>query len=337
MKKKSKKKHTKKGLTGRRYSPSEKKRIIEESKTKTFKELYEIYGVAAETIRRWKIREKNSEKNNESKKDNNYSGNHPNWKTVLDIWKSRPGLGPLQITNQMKRKGIRINVATVRLVMEENGYTPPKTVTKEADIRTYEAVRPLELVHMDFKHFYINKQKVYLLLMQDDYSRFIMSYKTTDSENMAAVIKTFEQGINTHGKMQTLITDGGSAFYSWNGVNKFQRLLSEEYGIDHIKAGSCRSNGKIESVNKQIEKELLRVTEFSNLDDMDHGVCEWIQFYNFERTHMGLPKATVPADRFLPGWNYMNSVPVLAKRLKNENNDKYLWMEILKMAAKQLN
>ncbi len=172
--------------------------------------------------------------------------------------------------------------------------------------------------------------------MQDDYSRFIMSYKTTDSENMAAVIVVFEEGINKHGKMQTLITDGGSAFYSWNGVNKFQRLLSEEYGVDHIKAGSCRSNGKIESVNKQIEKELLRITEFSNLEDMDSGVREWIQFYNFERTHMGLPDATVPADRFLPGWNHTTSNHGFIIETRKKSEDKELSMEILKILAKQL-
>jgi len=332
MKRKRKKK---KALTGRRYSESEKKQILEDSKTKTLEQLNEIYGVAAESIRRWKIKEKVLNENNEGKKEENYSGSHPNWKKVLEIWKSRPGLGPLQITNQMKREKIRINVATVRLIMEENGYTPPKTVIKETGLR-YEAVRPLELVHMDFKHFYINKQKVYLLLMQDDYSRFIMNYKTTDSENIDAVTEVFESGINRHGKMQTLITDGGSAFYSWNGVNKFQKLLSEEHGVDHIKAGSCRSNGKIESVNKQIEKELLRIENFSNLEDMDTGVYEWIRFYNFERTHMGLPQCKVPADRFMPGWNQNASDTAITGQFKNSYDDKDLWIEILKIVTKKL-
>ncbi|MCP4552724.1 MAG: DDE-type integrase/transposase/recombinase [Bacteroidetes bacterium] len=336
------KKQVKKANTGRRYSKSEKKRILKDSESKTLQEINDIYGVYPETIRRWKIREKYLNNNNEDKNEGSYSGTHPNWERVLNIWKSRPGLGPLQITNQMKREKIRINVGTVRLIMEENGYTPPKTIIKETDDRRYEAVRPLELVHMDFKHFYINKQKVYLLLMQDDFSRFIMGYKTTDSENMKAVIEVFESAVNRHGKMQTLITDGGSAFYSWNGVNKFQRLISEEYGVDHIKAGSCRSNGKIESVNKQIEKELLRIETFSNLDDMDAGICEWIRFYNFERTHMGLPLATVPADRFMPCWNQTSvseqqSTPSFIEQLKNSKDDKELWVEILKIAVKKIN
>ena len=74
------------------------------------------------------------------------------------------------------------------------------------------------------------------------------------------------------------MTDAGSAFYSWNGMNRFQKLISEEYGIDQTKAGSPRSNGKVESVNKQIEKELLTVKEFSSLDDAGHGIAEWIEF-----------------------------------------------------------
>ena len=340
----SNRKKAKKANTGRRYSKSEKKRILKDSESKTFQELKDIYGVTPETIRRWKKREKSNSNNdnNENQTDESYSGNHPNWKKVVEIWKSRPGLGPLQITNQMKRNEIRINVGTVRLILEENGYTPPKTIIKDGDDRRYEAVRPLELVHMDFKHFYINKQKVYLLLIQDDFSRFIMGYKTTDSENMKAVIEVSEESINKYGKMQTLMTDGGSAFYSWNGVNKFQKLLSEEYGVDHIKAGSCRSNGKIESVNKQIEKELLKIETFSNLEDMDAGVCEWIQFYNFERTHMGLPQAMVPADRFMPGWNQTNASDQQSnlsfiEQLKHSNYDKELLMAILKIVVKKLN
>ena len=58
MKKKRKKK---KSLTGRRYSKSEKKQILEDSKTKTLAQLYDIYGVVPETIRRWKKREKTLE------------------------------------------------------------------------------------------------------------------------------------------------------------------------------------------------------------------------------------------------------------------------------------
>jgi putative transposase len=237
-------------------------------------------------------------------------------------------LGPAQLSNQLRREKIKISVSTVRNILEENGYTPPRAMVKSERVMRYEAARPRALVHMDFKHFYIHKQKAFLLLLQDDYSRFLCGHKLTDSENMDAVIDVFEECILRYGKMQMLMTDAGSAFYSWNGMNRFQKLISEEYGIDHIKAGSPRSNGKVESVNKQIEKELLNVKEFSSLEDASNGISEWIEFYNFERTHMGLPKEEVPADRFLYGWNKNKGI---AKESKNP-----VWEEVLKVAINKM-
>jgi transposase InsO family protein len=325
--------------TGRRYSPSEKKAILEASTQSSYEELYEQYGVCRETIRRWQLRAKNQKETSKRCDQESYSGTHENWKKAVQIWKKHPGLGPQQICNQLRREKIRINVATVRLILEENGYTPPKTIIKEEQCRRYEAVRPLELVHMDFKHFYINKQKAYLLLMQDDYSRFLLGHKLTDSENMESVIGLFEMAVNRYGKMQTLMTDAGSAFYCWNGVNKFQRLISQEYGVDQIKAGSPRSNGKVESVNKQIEKELLRTRRFSSLLEADHGIEEWISFYNFSRTHMGLPPGLVPADRFLYGWNRKEEPGDLSieKQLKSsEKLQNTQWLEILKIVMSKV-
>lgn len=348
MKKKSKTEKSKKnlngkrkssGMTGRRYSPSEKKAILKAIDESSYEEVHKRYGVSPETIRRWQLRVKNQTKTSKSSGEENYSGSHSNWKKVVEIWKTRPGLGPQQICNQLKREKIRINVATVRLILEENGYTSPKTVIKDEECRRYEAVRPLELVHLDFKHFYINKQKAYLLLMQDDYSRFLLGHNLTDSENMESVIWLFETAVNRYGRMQTLMTDGGSAFYSWNGINKFQRLISEEYGVDQIKAGSPRSNGKLESVNKQFEKEVLRTRKFSDLSETDHGIEEWIRFYNFSRTHMGLPSGLVPADRFLYGWNQKEEVidSSIENQLKSsEKLENAQWLELLKLVIGKL-
>jgi len=57
--------------------------------------------------------------------------------------------------------------------------------------------------------------------MQVDYSRFLRGYKLSESENMDVVIEVFEDCVNRYGRMQTLMTDAGSAFYSWNGINRF--------------------------------------------------------------------------------------------------------------------
>lgn len=315
--------------SSRRYDENEISIIVEACKTMEITEVSSISGTKPPTIRIWKRRfdDKKSQSPSDINK-NHYNGYHKHWQRVLDLWRSKPGLGPAQLSNQLRRENIKISVSTVRNILEENGYTPPRAIVKSERVLRYEAARPRELVHMDFKHFYIHKQKTFLLLLQDDYSRFLCGYKLTDSENMDAVIEVFEDCISKYGKMMKLMTDAGSAFYSWNGMNRFQKLISEEYGIDHIKAGSPRSNGKVESVNKQIEKELLTVKEFSSLEDASYGIAEWVEFYNFERTHMGLPKGEVPADRFLYGWNKSSKVPTEPKNP--------VWEEVLKVAINKM-
>jgi putative transposase len=336
----------------RRYSRAERQAILADAtQGKTQKNLFEKYGVCRETVARWKRRVAQAEDASKQipqpseasvaerpasvePSESKHKGYHPHWKEVVTLWRSRPGLGPAQIRNQLHRAGIKINVATVRKIMEENGYTPPKTTVKEIETNRYEAVRPLELVHMDFKHFYINRQKVYLLLLQDDFSRFLCGHRMTDSENMKSVIAAFEECINSYGKMQTLMTDAGSAFYSWNGINRFQKLLSQEYGVDHIKAKSPRSNGKIENVNKQIEKEVLNVERYASLQEANDAIRDWLRFYNFERTHMGLPQGMVPADRFLPGWNC--GVPAKETSNSKETLSQEVWTEVLKVALSHM-
>ncbi len=50
---------------------------------------------------------------------------------ILALWKQQPGLGPSQIRNQLKRKGYKASVKTVREIMEDHGYIQPKARRKE--------------------------------------------------------------------------------------------------------------------------------------------------------------------------------------------------------------
>jgi hypothetical protein len=60
---------------------------------------------------------------------------------VLAEYKRHPELGPSQIRNQLRRKGIKVSVHTARRVMEEAGYRPPK-IKREPHDQRWESVRP---------------------------------------------------------------------------------------------------------------------------------------------------------------------------------------------------
>lgn len=113
-------------------------------------------------------------------------------KEILDEWHRHPGLGPSQIKNQLRRKGIKTSVNTVRRVMEEAGYRPPKVERKPHDER-YEATRPNHLWHLDFVHRNIHKANTFTLILIDDFSRYVVGHGVDESERADFVIAAFEE------------------------------------------------------------------------------------------------------------------------------------------------
>jgi putative transposase len=215
---------------------------------------------------------------------------------ILNTWKQHPLLGPSQIKNQLRRLGYKMSVNTVRNVMEEHGYVTPRIKRKE-HTGSYEAVRPRQLYHLDFFHLYVHKQKQVLLLIEDDFSRFIAGWTLVETENANAVIEALEQAIGRYGKPEAVMTDRGTAFYSWSGVTRFENLLVE-YGIDYWVAREPQPNGKVEALNASVQRELVRKIEFVDLADAARQIEKWVRYYNFERTHHALGGMLVPADRF---------------------------------------
>jgi transposase InsO family protein len=215
---------------------------------------------------------------------------------IINMWKQHPLLGPSQIKNQLRRLGYKMSVNTVRNVMEEHGYVTPKIQRKE-HTGSYEAVRPRQLYHLDFYHLHVHKQKQVLLLIEDDFSRFIAGWTLVETENAEAVIEAFEKAITRYGRPEAVMSDRGSAFYSWSGVSRFENLLVE-YGIDYLVARQPQTNGKVEALNATVQRELIRKIEFVDLADAARQIDQWVRYYNCERTHHALGGILVPADRF---------------------------------------
>jgi|SRR3989339_295990 len=217
---------------------------------------------------------------------------------VLREWKENPGLGPGQIRNQLRRQRITISMKTVRSIMQANGY---KATVQKKDINglRFEASRPLELAQMDILEFYINKLKVYLFLLLDDYSRFILGWHLVEETSADEVIKVVGKAVGRYGKMEELLTDRGFVFYSWHGINRFEKYLEME-GIDQIHASAHhpKTLGKVEACNKSIKHELLKQYHFLTAQEAGSAIEKWVNAYNYRRTHQGIGGLLVPAERF---------------------------------------
>jgi transposase InsO family protein len=225
---------------------------------------------------------------------------------ILSEWKTHPGLGPSQIVNQLRRKGVKVGVHTARRVMEDAGYRPPKVVRKKHD-RRYEAVRPNHMWHLDFVQRYIGRVSTFSLILIDDCSRFVVGHGVDDAERADMVIETFEQATERHGRPEYVMHDKGSAFWSWRGISRFTALLTE-MGIDPIVADEKEWNGKVEVFNANLHKELFDAHRFYDVAEMRRRLAAHLHWYNHGRTHHALGGLLVPADRY-----YGRTAEVLAR------------------------
>jgi transposase InsO family protein len=218
---------------------------------------------------------------------------------VLATWERYSGFGPSQIRGQLRRQGITISTRSVQKIMEANGYHGIRKKRKERGFERFEASRPLELCQMDILEFFIHKLKLYLIILLDDYSRFILGWRLLDKTSIDWVIGVVQDAIDRYGKMEEVLTDRGFVFYSWHGINRFERYLETE-GIHHTHARPHHPQtlGKVEAVNKQIQKELIKRERFMSASDAEAAIFRWMKIYNYERTHQGLGGFLVPGDRF---------------------------------------
>jgi len=215
---------------------------------------------------------------------------------ILGEWKKHPGLGPSQIRNQPRAKCVKVSVNTVRRVMEEAGYRPPKVRRQPHDQR-YEAVRPNHIWHLDFVHRHIHRATTFTLILIDDHSRYVVGHGVDEVERADMVIETFEEAVRRHGKPEMVMHDKGGAFWSWRGISRFTALLTE-LGVDQIVAEHKEWNGKVEVFNANLHKELFDVQRFVDVGEMRRRLATHLHFSNHARTHHALGGLLVPADRY---------------------------------------
>ena len=283
----------------RSYTPSERAVALELAAKVGVTKAADTLGISRYSIYDWRNKEALAAR---GKGDSPTSGPDPadveaeRDQKILAMWKTHPGLGPSQIKNQLRRKGIKVSTHTVRLVMEDAGYVPPKQAPRNEHTRRYEAIRRNHIWHLDFVQRWIHRVSTFTLIILDDHSRFVVGHGVDDAERADLVLKTFEEAVERHGRPEMVVHDKGSAFWSWNGISRFTRLL-EEMSVEQIPA-TKQTNGKLENFNGNLHKELFDVHRFQDVNEMKRRLATHIHWFNHRRTHQALGGLLVPADRF---------------------------------------
>ena len=287
------------GRVAKKYTPSQIAEALEMAASKGVTEAAQELGMSRFSIYHWRNKAVRAAKGEGPAPT---SGPEPETieaqrdEEILSEWRHHPGLGPSQIRNQLRRRNIKVSTNTVRRVMEDAGYRPPKVKRLPHD-QNFEAVRPNHLWHLDYVHRYINRTKAHVLILIDDRSRYVTGHGVSEAEQADFVIETFEEAVRLHGRPEMVIHDKGSAFWSWRGISRFTRLLTE-MGVDQIVARHKEWNGKLEVFNGNLHKEFFDVHRFYDLTEMCRRLTTHLHWYNHARTHHSLGGLLVPADPY---------------------------------------
>ena len=289
----------------KQFSQEQKLAIVKNAATIGFKEAAEIAEVHYTTVYDWQRKLDSLGKEAFLAYQPSYPGRGikviPAEKeaAVLDCWENNPGFGPGQVRGQLRRQAMTVSIRSVRKIMKANGYAATGKKSGKVKAHRFEAGRPLELAQMDILEFFINKAKVYLILLLDDFSRFILGWRLLDQTRVDTVIGVVADAVDRYGKMEEILTDRGFVFYSWRGINRFEKYLeTERIDHTHARAHHPQTLGKVEACNRRIKQELIDQQRFANLHETRAAVESWVEHYNYQRAHQGIGGFLVPAERF---------------------------------------
>ena len=291
----------KKARVAKSYTPSQKAEVLEHADAHGVTAASEKFGISRFSIYDWRRKLAKAAK---GEGPSPTSGPAPKDieaqrdRELLDEWHKHPGLGPSQIVNQLRRRGIKVAVHAAAGMMEDAGYRPPK-VKREPHDQRYEAVRPNHLWHLDFVHRHINRTSTFTLILIDDYARYVVGHGVDEgAERADMVIKTFEEAVERHGRPERVMNHRGAAFWSWRGISPLHRpayRAGRRPGRRRAEGAQRQGRG----VQRQPPQKLFDVQRFLyDVADMRRRLDAHIHWYNHARTHHALGGLLVPADRY---------------------------------------
>lgn len=227
-------------------------------------------------------------------------------KEILKWKRSHPSMGPAQIRVQLKRfRGWRVAVRAIGRVLTENGYKLAHRGSRpEGDEvpHRFEAPHRNALWQLDFAELFIGAERRQLLIIEDDFSRFIVGHRLVEHPTSEAAVAVLAEAIHRHGKPEAVYTDRGGAFLAWGDVSSFGTFLETELIDHHVgHAYHPQGRGKVEAVIHSVRRELWETTHFDSVEAAEKGLARFFHEYNHRRAHMGIDGLT-PADRFFGRW-----------------------------------
>jgi putative transposase len=208
--------------------------------------------------------------------------------------------GYRRITAELREAGKRINHKKVYRLMTEAGLKSLVRVKKyrsyKGDVgkaaphilgRDFKANNANEKWVTDVTEFKVGSEKLYLSPVMDLYNGEIIAYEMSRRPVFELVSNMLDKAIGKlkPGEKPLLHSDQG---WHYRMPAYRQMLHQQQMEQSMSRKGNCLDNAAMESFFAVLKSELFYLNKFNNLDELQHGIDEYIHYYNHRRIKMKL-------------------------------------------------
>ena len=268
-----------------------------------------ICGVKYTTFYNWghlidwditRIEELKREKGKKTKEGESHLGEAVEAK-ILVIKSEHVNWGPLKIKQYLFRhEQILVPQTSVYKFLKAKGLVKERVKVEAVPHgKSFEYESPMAGVQMDLLHLTLASGiAIFLVTLLDDFSRFVLSSRFIPVKTMDNVTEVFREVVRKYGVMDTLLTDCGPEFVSWQKFTRFEDLLVD-LDVHYIASGPDKkeNQGKVERWHQTVREELRIRGPLDYSSEAQLWIQDVVNMYNFERPHQAIG-GLLPADRF---------------------------------------
>ena len=215
---------------------------------------------------------------------------------VDEIYTERSFLGSRKIAQELKKEGWSINRKHVQRIMRLLGLASnqpgpntskphPEHVKFPYLLGNLALVRPLEVWSTDITYIRLPNGFVYLVAVIDWFSRFVLSYRLSNSLETRFCLDAFEEAVEQHGCPKIFNTDQGVQFTSQSFV---RAVLDRNIRFSMDGKGRALDNVFVERLWRSVKYEDVYLQDYQTVPEVRAGLAAYFDYYNTKRPHQAL-------------------------------------------------
>ena len=294
----------------------EEARELHHNKGLAIEELAFRYGKSKRTIYRW-VKKNYQEKSldhqaikKKYKRSRKYSPEIFN--RIVDLKKEIPQRSAPIVWKLLKEEfpNNTPSLSTIRKYIRENGLAYKNKDSTRGYVK-FERKQPNDLWQIDIAGVQTigHLEKLYLIALIDDNSRFVVAAEYFKDQKGINIIKIIRNAVLAYGRPNQILADNGTQFRNLIGElgTKYSKLL-ENLDIKPIfaKPRHPETKGKLERWFGTVKQMFLVEARYKvknnpniTLREFNQMFKEWVEWYNTEKPHRSLPGNNPPIKRFL--------------------------------------